>query len=137
MACVAHLPRRESMAPVAQGLDECRGPIAQPTIELRRFFELLPTPAGHGHEAAGKFRKAGHVAPEFFKLRHGQDIFLTFPPAFFDVLQRDVGGHAGGQRAHGVVHLFPVHTLLAGQPEQGAELVDIDPLGRTVVPGEE
>jgi len=82
IACVAHPPRRESVAPIAQGLDECRGPIAQPTIELRRFFELLSTPAGYGHKAAGKFRKAGHVAPEFFKLRHRQDIFLTFPQRF-------------------------------------------------------
>jgi hypothetical protein len=103
--------RRNSVAPVAQGFDECREPIAQPAIKLRRFFELLSTPAGHSHKAAGKFRKAGHVALELFKLRHRQDIFLTFSPAFFDVPQRDIGGHASGQRSHGG-HLFLTARLL-------------------------
>src|SRR5271157_1823703 len=77
--------RRQLIAPVTHGLDEGRGAIAQPAIKLRGFFELLATLAGDGYKAAGKFRKASHVAPQLFKLRNREDIFLTFAPAFLDI----------------------------------------------------
>ncbi len=72
-----------------------------------------------------------------FQLRHRKDIFLTFPLAFFDGRQGDVGGHTGGQCAHGVVPFFCTRKIIAGQPEDGEGLIDFDPIDRTVVPGEE
>jgi hypothetical protein len=56
-------------------------------------------PRRRGRRVAGSMaRQVAHVHPEFLELAHREDILLAVAPAFFHVLERDVGGHAGGQR---------------------------------------
>ena len=82
-------------APLAQRLDIRRGAVPQPAVELSRFLELLAAKSRNGDESTVQFGQRGHVTPQLFKLADGEDVFLAFAPALFDVLQGDVGGHAG------------------------------------------
>src|SRR5271157_5276204 len=98
-ACHATASRPGSVCPITQRFNVRRRAIAEPTVELCRLLELLSTLPRHGDKPARQLRQAGHVAPELFKLRHRENVFLAFSPALFHLLQGDVGGHTGGQVA--------------------------------------
>src|SRR5450432_1674135 len=56
----SHAPQ---LTPLTQRLGiRCRA-VAQPAVQLRRFFELLAALAWHGYETARQIRERGHVAP--------------------------------------------------------------------------
>ena len=80
--------------------------ITQPAIELGGIFELLATEARHGEVASLDGGEIAHIAPEFFELADGENVFLAIAPAFFHLLERDVGGHLGGEAADGGVYFF-------------------------------
>ena len=78
--------------PIAEAGDVGGGAVALPAVELRLVLELLAAGAGDEGEGAGDVGEAGHVAPEFFELGDGVDVFLAVAPAFFYVFDGDVGG---------------------------------------------
>ena len=114
------------------------GAVAEPGIELGGVLELLSTPAGHHEVAAVGIGESGDVAPDLFELGDGEDVFLSVTPAFLDVFEGEVGGHARSE----VVHARPDFGLVVGedvfpgQGEEGEEIVEIDPGGEGVVVGE-
>ena len=55
--------------------------VAEPTVELGDFLELLAAPAGNSEEARVDFGKSGHVSPQPFALQHREDILLAAAPA--------------------------------------------------------
>src|SRR5664280_1196017 len=110
-----------------------RAAVAQPSIELARFLQLLATHTWHCHKAATELRQGRHITPELFKLGHREDIFLTFAPALFDVLERDVGRHARSDTADRSFDPISVGERIAGQVEYGEQTVHIDPVCRAVV----
>ena len=103
---------------------------------MRGLFQLLAAEARDQREAALPAGERGHIAPEFFELRHREDVFLALAPALLHVFQGDVGGHALGNGADGGRDLFGVPEIVAAQPEGGQQAVDIDPVGGAVVEGE-
>src|SRR5690606_22733416 len=70
---------------------------------------------------------------QLFELRHRENVFLTLPPPLFDVFQRDVGGHAGGDGTDSVGHLSLVVQVGSGERENGEQAVDVDPRRARVV----
>ena len=140
------------LSPGAEVFDERGGAVAEPAIELGLVLELLTAHSGDGDELAVDVRKGGEVAPEFFELGDGEDVFLGVAPAFFDVFEGDVSGHPGGEVADGGVD--PVggrgwggggvggidgcrgEEIGAGQLEDFEQLVEVDPGGHRVVVGE-
>lgn len=62
---------------------------------------MLSAGTGDDDEAGGEVGEGGEVAPEFFELRNGEDVFLAVAPAAFNVFEGDVGGDAGGEATDG------------------------------------
>lgn len=112
------------------------GAVAEPAVELGGVLELLAAEAGDGEVMGLDGGQAGHVHPEFFKLADGEDVLLAVAPAFFDVLEGDVGGHAGGEAADGGAGFGGVPEVVAGELENREQGVDVDPAGIGVVVGE-
>jgi len=57
-------------------------------------------------------------------------------PTFFDLLEGDVGGHAGGEGADGGVDLVGVGEVGACEVECSEQGVDLDPAGIAIIIGE-
>ena len=85
-------------------------------------------------------RQGRHVAPEFFELGDGEDVFLSVAPALFDFLQRDIGRHPCREGADSGGDFFsaagPRREVGAGEGEGGEELVEVDPGGEGIVIGQ-
>ena len=86
--------------PFAEFFERVGISLAEPAVELRLVLELLAARSRHDEERAIHFREGCDIAPEFFELDHGEDVLLAFAPAFLDVLEGDVGGHALGHAAN-------------------------------------
>ncbi len=99
-------------------------------------LELLAAGARDDREAADDVGECGHVAPEFFELDDWEDVFLAVAPAFFDILESDVGGHACGEITDGLSDLFLIFEVGADEAEDGEEFIEMDPCGHGVVEGE-
>jgi hypothetical protein len=121
------------------------GAVPEPSIELGLVFQLLAAQAGDDHKTGGDLGKGGQVTPELLELGDWEDVFLAIAPAFFDLLQSDVGGEAGSELADGDGDLFPsvfvsglgrLDDILAIETEDGEEAVDVDPGGHGIVEAE-
>ena len=97
--------RIDSM-PIVEAFKVGSGAIAQPTVELGGIFELLAAEPGHGDVASLDGRELTHISPKFFELANWENVFLAVPPAFFHLLERDVGGHLRGEITDGGVDFF-------------------------------
>lgn len=108
------------------------------------ILELEAAETGDGDEPAFHFGELAEVAPEFFELGDGEDVFLAVTPAFLHFLEGDVGGEAGGELADALTQgflglggaLFGGEHGVAGGAEHGEETVQVDPSGHGVVVGE-
>ena len=54
-------------------------------------------------------------------------------PAFLDIFERDVGGHAGGEVPDGLSDFLFVPEVVPAQAEGGEQLVEVDPCGHGIV----
>ena len=93
------------------------GAVALPAVELGLILELLAALAGHEGVGVGDAGEGGHVAPEFFKLSHGIDVFLAMASTFFDVFQCDIGRHFSSHGPHGFVDVIYVVEVVATEAE--------------------
>lgn len=96
------------ISPFAQFFQIRGGAVAQPAVELGWVLELLSAEAGDGGVAGIDGWKIAHVHPEFFKLADGENVLLAVAPAFFDLLEGDVGRHFCGEGADGGVDFFDI-----------------------------
>ena len=63
---------------------------------------------GTATKAQSSFGQSRHIAPQLLELRDREDVFLAVSPALLDVLQGDVRGHPGGDRADARRHLVGI-----------------------------
>ena len=91
----------EELPPRTKPIYIPRRPIPKPPIQLRLILQLLSAQSRHNKIPAIHFGQRGHVAPEFFELRDGEDIFLAVAPAFLHVFERDVGRETAGEFTDG------------------------------------
>ena len=96
--------------------------ITDPTVELSWIFHLLASGGVYGEVLAGHLWQCAHVTPEFFELDDREDVFLAVAPAFFDILESDVGGHECGEIADGLGDLILVFEVGADEAEDGEVL---------------
>lgn len=132
-----HWPKL-GLGPLAEGFDVVGGAITEPGVELGGVLELLAAKAGDDEEVGLDFGEGGEVRPEFFELEDGEDVLLSVAPAFFYFLDGDVGGEFGGDVTDSGGDFFPVvgEEVVAGEAEEGEELVEVDPGRHGVVVGE-
>ena len=128
------------------------GAVAEPAIELGLVLELLAAQSRDSDELAIDVRQGGEIAPEFLELSDRENVFLGVAPAFFDVFEGHVSGHASGEGTDGGVEMVGCRgrsgggiggvdgcrgeEIGAGQLEDFEEPVEVNPGGHRVVVGE-
>ncbi len=101
-------------------------------------FELLAAEPWNNDEFGFDVGEGGEVAPEFFELEDGEDVFLSVAPAFFDFFEGDVGGESVCDFANGGgdLEVVFVDDVVSGELEEIEELIEVNPGGHGVVVGE-